>query len=159
LASALPPALRLLRLCRAAQATLPSTTFSASTCPYRISPLLLNQKSDTAEQYRTNSSSQDTSRAPKHLESDQGAHYRTSGDRHLSLLLDSDGIIDPAENAIKVVSNANYAPIRVQHQLRVILDTGFSLPQFPELVALPLFPLFSFDDECVTCNRCIVVMI
>jgi hypothetical protein len=43
--------------------------------------------------------------------------------------------------------------------LRVILDTGFSLPQFPDLVALPLFPLFSFDEEYVTCNRCIVDMV
>jgi hypothetical protein len=126
--------------------------------------VLLNRRSDTAEQY-----------TDKFIISKILPEFRNisnqikvsvtvlqssiSGDQHFLLLLDSDGIIDPGRNAIKIASNANYVPTHVQHQLRVVLATGFSLPQFPELVALPPFSLFSFDDECVTCNRGIVDMI
>jgi hypothetical protein len=123
----------------------------------------LNRKDDTAEQYVDefiikilpkfqNMSSQ--IKVPVTV-----LQSSISGDQHFLLLLDSDGIIDPGRNAIKIASNANYVPTHVQHQLRVVLATGFSLPQFPELVALPPFSLFSFDDECVTCNRGIVDMI
>jgi hypothetical protein len=55
-----------------------------------------------------------------------------SGDQHFSVLLDPDGIIGPDGKAITIKSNASYAPTHDQHQLQVVLDTGFSLPQFPE---------------------------
>jgi len=57
-----------------------------------------------------------------------------SGDQHFSILLDSDGIIAPDGNAISIKSNASYAPTHNSHQLQAVLDTGFSLPQFPEYV-------------------------
>jgi hypothetical protein len=58
-------------------------------------------------------------------------------------LLDSDGIIGPDGNAIKITSNASLAPSHNSQQLQMVFDTGFSLPQLPEWVAIPLpdFPL------------------
>jgi hypothetical protein len=47
-------------------------------------------------------------------------------------LLDSDGIIGPDGNAIKITSNASLAPSHDSHQLQVTFDTGFSMPQLPE---------------------------
>ena len=55
-----------------------------------------------------------------------------SPDQHFSILLDSNGIIGPDGNAIKITSNATYAPTHDNSQLQVIFDTGFSLPQLPE---------------------------
>jgi hypothetical protein len=114
--------------------------------------VLLNRKSDTAQQYmhefiiKILPEFQNISSQIKVFVT--VLQSSISGDQHFLLLLDPDGIIDPGGNAIKMASKVNYAPTHVQHQLRVVLDTGFSLPQFPELVALPLFSLFSFDDEC-----------
>jgi hypothetical protein len=59
-----------------------------------------------------------------------------SGDQHFSILLDSDGIIAPDGTAINIKSNASYAPTHNEQQLQVVLDTGFSLPQFPEWAVL-----------------------
>jgi hypothetical protein len=55
-----------------------------------------------------------------------------SSDQHFSVLLDPDGIIGPDGNAIKMTSNASLAPSHDSHQLQVILDTGFTMPQLPE---------------------------
>jgi hypothetical protein len=52
--------------------------------------------------------------------------------QHFSVLLDSDGIIGPDGNAIKMTSNASYAPSHDSHQLQILFDTGFSLPQLPK---------------------------
>jgi hypothetical protein len=52
--------------------------------------------------------------------------------QHFSALLDSDGIIGPDGNAIKMTSNASLAPSHDSQQLQIIFDTGFSLPQLPE---------------------------
>ena len=49
-----------------------------------------------------------------------------------SVLLDSDGIIGPHGNAIKTTSNAPQAPSHDSHQLQVIFDTGFTMPQLPK---------------------------
>jgi hypothetical protein len=57
---------------------------------------------------------------------------RLSPDQHFSVLLDSDGIIGPDGNVIKTISNASLAPNHDQHQLQIVFDTGFSLPQLPE---------------------------
>jgi len=51
--------------------------------------------------------------------------------QHFSILLDSDGIIGPDGNPIKMTSNATLAPSHNSHQLQVVFDTGFSMPQFP----------------------------
>jgi hypothetical protein len=55
-----------------------------------------------------------------------------SAAQHFSVLLDSDGIIGPDGNAIKLTSNASLAPSHNSHQLQVVFDTGFSMPQLPE---------------------------
>lgn len=52
--------------------------------------------------------------------------------QHFSVLLDSDGIIGPDGNAIKMTSNASLAPSHDSHQLQMLFDTGFSMPQLPE---------------------------
>jgi hypothetical protein len=52
--------------------------------------------------------------------------------QHFSALLDSDGIIGPDGNAIKMTTNASLAPSHDSQQLQIIFDTGFSLPQLPE---------------------------
>jgi hypothetical protein len=55
-----------------------------------------------------------------------------SAAQHFSILLDADGIIGPDGNAIKISSNASYAPNHNSQQLQMVFDTGFSLPQLPE---------------------------
>jgi hypothetical protein len=55
-----------------------------------------------------------------------------SDDQHFSILLDPDGIIGPDGKAIKITSNASYAPNHDSHQLQVVFDTGFSMPQLPQ---------------------------
>jgi len=52
--------------------------------------------------------------------------------QHFSVLLDSDGVIGPDGNAIKTTSNASLAPSHGPHQLQVVFDTGFSMPQLPQ---------------------------
>jgi hypothetical protein len=54
-----------------------------------------------------------------------------SGDQHFSVLLDPNGVVGPDGNAIKITSNATDAPTHDPSQLQVVLDTGFTLPQFP----------------------------
>jgi hypothetical protein len=74
-----------------------------------------------------------------------------------SVLLDSDGIIGPDGNAIKTTSNAPLAPSHGSHQLQMVFDTGFAMPQLPEWVAIPL-PIFPciFNAERALCNRSVV---
>jgi hypothetical protein len=55
-----------------------------------------------------------------------------SPDQHFSVLLDSNGIIGPDGKAISTTTNASLAPSHDQHQLQIVFDTGFSLPQLPE---------------------------
>jgi len=52
--------------------------------------------------------------------------------QHFSVLLDSDGIIGPDGNAIKTTSNTSLAPSHDPHQLQMVFDTGFSMPQLPQ---------------------------
>ena len=52
--------------------------------------------------------------------------------QHFSVLLDSDGIIGPDGNPIKMTSNASLAPNHNPHQLQILFDTGFSMPQLPK---------------------------
>ena len=123
--------------------------------------VLLNRQNDTAEQYTGEFTISEILPQFQNVSSQTKVPVTVlqssiSGDQHFSLLLDSNGVIGPDGNAITITSNASYAPTHDQHQLQVVLDTGFSLPQFPESVSLRIFSLFPFDDECVTCNRYIV---
>ncbi|KAI9448437.1 acid protease [Lactarius indigo] len=59
--------------------------------------------------------------------------------QHWSIILDSNGIIGPDGKAIKVTSNATYAPIHDVNQLVAIIDTGFTFPQVPSEVAHALY--------------------
>jgi hypothetical protein len=54
-----------------------------------------------------------------------------SAGQHFSVLLDSDGIIGPDGNPIKITSNASLAPSHDSHQLQIVFDSGFSMPQLP----------------------------
>jgi hypothetical protein len=54
-----------------------------------------------------------------------------NGSQDFSVLLDPDGVIGPDGKAINITSNASLAPSHDPHQLQVIFDTGFSLPQLP----------------------------
>ena len=55
-----------------------------------------------------------------------------NGAQHFSVLLDSDGVIGPDGKAIKITSNASLAPSHDSHQLQMVFDTGFSMPQLPK---------------------------
>jgi hypothetical protein len=59
--------------------------------------------------------------------------------QHFSALLDSDGIIGPDGNAIKLTSNATLAPNHDSQQLQMLFDTGFSMPQLPEYVVNAIY--------------------
>jgi len=59
--------------------------------------------------------------------------------QHFSVLLDSDGIIGPDGNAIKLTSNASLAPTHSSQQLQVVFDTGFSMPQLPGYVVNAIY--------------------
>ena len=66
---------------------------------------------------------------------------QSSTAQHFSVLLDANGIIGPDGNAIKTTSNSSSAPAHDQSQLMAVFDTGFSLPQVPKCVLLPMRPL------------------
>jgi hypothetical protein len=55
-----------------------------------------------------------------------------SDDQHFSILLDSDGIVGPDGNAIKITSNASLAPSHNSQQLQMVFDTGCPMPELPE---------------------------
>ncbi|KAH9172156.1 acid protease [Lactarius sanguifluus] len=59
--------------------------------------------------------------------------------QHWSVILDENGIIGPDGKAIKVTSNATFAPKHDGDQLVAIFDTGFTLPQVPSEVARALY--------------------
>ncbi|KAI9448436.1 acid protease [Lactarius indigo] len=59
--------------------------------------------------------------------------------QHWSVILDENGIIGPDGKAIKVTSNATFAPMHNDDQLVAIFDTGFTLPQVPSEVARALY--------------------
>jgi len=107
--------------------------------------VLLNRQNDTAEQYTGEFTISEILPQFQNVSSQTKVpvtvlQSSNSGDQHFSLLLDPDGVIGPDGNAIKITSNASYAPTHNQQQLQVVLDTGFSLPQFPELVSPHFFP-------------------
>jgi hypothetical protein len=103
--------------------------------------VLLNRPNDTAELYTGEMTISEILPEFQNISSQPKVPITVlqssiEGDQHFSLLLDSDGVIGPNGNAIKITSNATYAPTHNSDQLQVVIDTGFSLPQFPELVAL-----------------------
>ena len=99
--------------------------------------VLLSRPNDTAEQYTGEMTISEILPEFQNVSSQTKVPVTVlqsslSGDQHFSVLLDSNGIIGPDGNAIKITSNATYAPNHDSSQLQVVLDTGFSLPQFPE---------------------------
>ena len=99
--------------------------------------VLLNRPNDTAETYTCEMTISEILPEFQNITSQPNVSVsvlqsKISADQHFSILLDSDGIIGPDGNAIKVTSNATYAPTHDNSQLRVVFDTGFSLPQLPE---------------------------
>ena len=124
--------------------------------------VLLNRPNDTQETYTGEFTIgevlplfQNISSQPKVPVSVLNSSY--SADQHFSVLLDSDGIIGPNGSAIEITSNATLAPSHDSHQLQVAFDTGFSLPQLPKLVVVPLsnFPCIP-NAERALCNRYVV---
>ncbi|KAH9065115.1 acid protease [Lactarius deliciosus] len=107
--------------------------------------VLLNRPSDTAEKYAGAMTigevlpqySNITNQPKVPVSSLQGGLF--AQDQHWSIVLDSNGIIGPDGKAIKVTSNAPFAPIHDVNQLVAIIDTGFTLPQVPSEVARALY--------------------
>jgi len=98
--------------------------------------VLLNRPNDTHATYTGEMTIsqvlplfQNISSQPKVPVSVLQSSFNTSQD--FSVLLDSDGVIGPDGKAINITSNASQAPSHDSHQLQVIFDTGFSLPQLP----------------------------
>jgi len=99
--------------------------------------VLLSRPNDTAEQYGGSMTISEIIPEFQNISSQTKVpvtvlQSELSNNQHFSILLDSNGIIGPDGNAIKISSNASYAPDHDKSQLQVVLDTGFSLPQFPE---------------------------
>ena len=99
--------------------------------------VLLNRPNDTAETYTGEMTISEILPEFQNITSQPNVSVSVlqsiiSADQHFSVLLDSDGIIGPDGNAIKVTSNATYVPTHDNSQLQVVFDTGFSLPQLPE---------------------------
>jgi len=99
--------------------------------------VLLSRPNDTAEQYEGSMTISEIVPEFQNISSQTKVpvtilQSELSNNQHFSVLLDSNGIIGPDGNAIKVSSNASYAPNHDKSQLVVVLDTGFTLPQFPE---------------------------
>jgi hypothetical protein len=99
--------------------------------------VLLSRPNDTAEQYTGAMTISEVLPEFQNVSSQTKVPVSVlqstlSGDQHFSVLLDPNGIIGPDGNPIKVTSNASDAPNHDSRQLQVVLDTGFSLPQFPE---------------------------
>lgn len=99
--------------------------------------VLLNRPNDTAEQYTGEMTISEILPLFQNISTQSKVPVTVlqsglTNDQHFSVLLDSNGIIGPDGNAIKITSNATYAPTHDKSQLQVVLDTGFSLPQFPE---------------------------
>lgn len=98
--------------------------------------VLLNRPNDTAEQYTGEMTISEILPEFQNVSSQTKVSVTVlqsalSGDQHFSVLLDSNGVIGPDGNAIKITSNATEAPTHDSSQLQVVLDTGFTLPQFP----------------------------
>jgi hypothetical protein len=108
--------------------------------------ILLNRPNDTAEPYTGELTISEVLPLFQNISSQPKVpvtllQSSLSANQHFSVLLDSDGIIGPDGNAIKTTSNASLAPNHNPDQLQIVFDTGFSMPQLPEWVAIPL-PIF-----------------
>ena len=111
--------------------------FALNTAIPNYITVLLNRPNDTAETYTGEMTISEILPEFQNITSQPNVSVsvlqsKISADQHFSILLDSDGIIGPDGNAIKVTSNATYAPTHDNSQLQVVFDTGFSLPQLPE---------------------------
>ncbi|TFK40751.1 aspartic peptidase domain-containing protein [Crucibulum laeve] len=72
-----------------------------------------------------------------------------SGDQHLQILLDKDGIIAPDGSRISIQTSVKHA---ATEQATVVLDCGFSLPQVPRAVSDAIYGRFE-GAEYVTIDK------
>ena len=111
--------------------------FNQNTATPNFISVLLNRPNDTQETYTGEITISEVLPLFQNISSQPHVPVSVlqsslSAAQHFSVLLDSDGIIGPDGNAIKLTSNATLAPSHSSDQLQIIFDTGFSLPQLPE---------------------------